>query len=230
MLLSGGLDSATCLALAIEAGTEPYALTVDYGQKHAAELACAARIAATMGAVEHKVMRVDLAGVGDSALTGGQPVPKGGSVSRADPVPPTYVPARNTILFALALGYAEVVGASSIYLGVNSVDFSGYPDCRPEYIVALSALAPIATCARQNGRTLEVRAPLLYLPKAEIIRTGLSLGVDYSLTLSCYDPVQGYGCGECEACQIRAAGFKQAGVSDPAQEPGGVRRGFQVCP
>ena len=217
VLLSGGLDSATALAAAQADGFAAYALTVRYGQRHAAELDAARRVASRAGVVEHKVAEVDLRLFGGSALTADIDVPKDGEGGGAIPV--TYVPARNTIFLSLALAWAEVIGASDIVVGVNAVDYSGYPDCRPEYVAAFERMANLATRAGVEGRMrLRVRAPLLHLGKDEIIRLGRSLGVDYSLTTSCYDPApDGAACGRCDACRIRLAGFAAAGVEDPAR-------------
>jgi 7-cyano-7-deazaguanine synthase len=216
VLLSGGLDSATCLALAREAGMTPHALFVNYGQRNVNEEASARAVAASQGVRSFKVVRADLAAIGGSALTGAGALPRGTEVWREGPVPATYVPARNTVLFALALGYAEAIGADSLYMGVNSVDYSGYPDCRPQFVAALQALAPVATRCGVEGAPIRIQAPLLYMSKPEIITTGLSLGVDYSLTMSCYEPVEGIPCHGCEACQIRARAFANLGMPDPA--------------
>ena len=215
VLLSGGLDSATVLALARRSGLECFALSVAYGQRHSAELDAAARIAAAMGAREHRVMHVDLAGIGGSALTDpALAVPE----SPTTGIPITYVPARNTMMLALALGWAEVLGATSIHMGVNAVDYSGYPDCRPEFIAAFEALAARATRAGIEGRPLKVRAPLIAWSKAAIIQAGVQLGIDYSLTVSCYQADgAGRACGKCDSCRIRRDGFVAAGVPDPTR-------------
>jgi 7-cyano-7-deazaguanine synthase len=215
VLLSGGLDSATVLALARRQGLECHALSVAYGQRHGAELDAAARVAAALGAREHRVMRVDLAGIGGSALTDlGMAVPE----TPTSGIPVTYVPARNTMMLALALGWAEVLGATSIFVGVNAVDYSGYPDCRPEFIAAFEALAALATRAGVEGRPLKVHAPLIAWTKGEIIQAGTQLGVDYSMTVSCYQAdAAGRACGRCDSCRIRRAGFTAAGVSDPTR-------------
>jgi 7-cyano-7-deazaguanine synthase len=215
VLLSGGLDSATVLALAGRSGHECYALSVAYGQRHSAELDAASRVAAALGAREHRVMRVDLAGVGGSALTDPTlAVPE----SPTQGIPITYVPARNTMMLALALGWAEVLGAGSIHVGVNAVDYSGYPDCRPEFIAAFEALAARATRAGVEGQTLTIKAPLISWTKAAIIRAGMQLGVDYSLTVSCYQAdAAGRACGRCDSCRIRREGFTAAGVPDPTR-------------
>jgi 7-cyano-7-deazaguanine synthase len=213
VLLSGGLDSATTLAIAHSQGFRTFALSVHYGQRHIAELDAAQRVAAALGAHEHRVMGVDLAGIGGSALTDlGVAVPE--SVGAGIPV--TYVPARNTLLLSLALGWAEVVGAGDIFVGVNAVDYSGYPDCRPEFIEAFERLAQLATKAGVEGARFKIRAPLVNMTKADIIRTGVELGIDYGLTVSCYQADSaGRACGKCDSCRLRAAGFTEAGVRDP---------------
>jgi 7-cyano-7-deazaguanine synthase len=213
VLVSGGLDSATALAIARSQGFECYALSVDYGQRHSAELNAAALVAAKLGAREHRVMRVDLAGIGGSALTDDSiAVPE----SPTTGIPVTYVPARNTIMLSLALGWAEVLGAADILVGVNAVDFSGYPDCRPEFIAAFASLARVATKAGVEGQPYRIQAPLMSLSKAEIIREGTRLGVDYGLTVSCYQADgAGRACGRCDSCRLRRAGFEAAGVPDP---------------
>ena len=215
VLLSGGLDSSTCLAVARRDGFEAHALSVNYGQRHRTELDRARRVARALGAADHRVVRVDLSAFGGSALTdAGLAVPKDRSPRRGG-IPVTYVPARNTVLLALALAHAETLGASDIYVGVNAIDYSGYPDCRPAFIHAFERLARVATRAGVEGRPLRVRAPLLRLTKAGIVRLGTELGVPYRLTLSCYDPVRGRACGRCDACQLRRRGFAEAGVPDP---------------
>jgi 7-cyano-7-deazaguanine synthase len=214
VLLSGGLDSATCLAIARADGTEPYALTVEYGQRHAVELDAARRVARAVGAVEHRFVSVGLDRLGGSALTDDIDVPKDSADDGGIPV--TYVPARNTVMLAVALGYAEVVGAEAIYVGVNAVDYSGYPDCRPEFVAAFQDLARVATKAGVSGQPMEIRAPLIHLTKPEIISRGLELGVDYGLTHSCYDPVDGRACGHCDSCIIRSRAFAALGLTDPA--------------
>jgi len=213
VLLSGGLDSSTVLAIARTEGFRPYALSVAYGQRHDAELAAAARVAQALGAVEHRVARVDLGVFGGSALTDAAiAVPE----TPSEGIPVTYVPARNTVLLSVALAWAEVIGAYDIFIGVNAVDYSGYPDCRPEFIAAFEALANVATKAGVEGARFRVHAPLLRLSKAEIIRRGLELGVDYALTVSCYQADEmGRACGRCDACRLRAQGFAKAGVPDP---------------
>ena len=213
VLLSGGLDSATVLAIARAAGFDCHALSLDYGQRHSAELAAAARVAASLGVVEHRVMRLGLGELGGSALTDVSiAVPE----SPSDGIPVTYVPARNTVMLALALAWAEVSGARDIFIGVNAVDYSGYPDCRPEFVEAFERMANLATRAGIEGRGLTIHAPLQHLSKADIIRRGVALGVDYARTVSCYqaDP-EGRACGVCDACRLRRQGFEQAGVPDP---------------
>jgi 7-cyano-7-deazaguanine synthase len=218
-LVSGGLDSATILALAREEGFSVYALSFDYGQRHRLELLAAGRLARALHAKEHLVLRLDLDRIGGSALTGDGEVPKGRSgeeISRG--IPATYVPARNTVFLSLALAWAEVLGAKDIFIGVNALDYSGYPDCRPEYIAAFERMARLATKAGVEGKApVRVRAPLIHMSKAEIIKTGLRLGVDYGLTLSCYDPgPDGRPCGACDSCLLRKKGFEEAGARDPA--------------
>jgi 7-cyano-7-deazaguanine synthase len=219
VLLSGGLDSATCLAVAKRDGTTPYALTVLYGQRHMVEVEAAKKVATAMGAAEHRMITVDLGQIGGSALTDSIDVPKDRLESEMTNIPVTYVPARNTVLLSLALGYAEVVGAERIYVGVTAVDYSGYPDCRPEFINAFEQLAKIATKAGVEGRGMEINAPLISLTKRQIIQLGLSLGVDYGLTHSCYDPVEGRPCEHCDSCQIRMSAFDSLGLTDPALLP-----------
>lgn len=217
VLLSGGLDSATALAVAVRDGFEPCALTFAYGQRHALEVEAARRVSAAAGVSRHLVLEIDLRAIGGSALTDEIPVPRGGGEPGAAGIPVTYVPARNTIFLAYALGWAEVLAASEIYIGVNAVDYSGYPDCRPEYIRAFQALADLATkAAVEQGRPVTIRAPLIELTKAGIVRLGRDLGVDYSLTSSCYDPTPtGLACGACDSCRLRRRGFEEAGVPDP---------------
>lgn len=219
VLLSGGLDSTTVLALATREGYETYALSFRYGQRHAHELEAARRAAARFGVARHEIVDIDLRAFGGSALTADIPVPKGRDVAHDGGIPVTYVPARNTIFLSFALAYAEVSGAGEIYIGVNALDYSGYPDCRPEYIEAFERLANLATRAGVEGTThLQIRAPLLHLTKSAIIQLGLALGVDYGETTSCYDPaLDGAACGECDACQLRLRGFADAGVTDPAR-------------
>lgn len=215
VLVSGGLDSATTLALARSSGFACYALTVHYGQRHAAELEAARAVAASIGVCEHKIINLDLRWIGGSALTADIAVPKDGVT---EGIPVTYVPARNTILLSLALAWAEVLGARDLFIGANAVDYSGYPDCRPAFIAAFEALANVATRMGVEGQKILVHAPLIHMSKAEIIRTGHALGVDYGLTLSCYDPTEeGAACGRCDACWLRLKGFAEAGCTDPAR-------------
>jgi 7-cyano-7-deazaguanine synthase len=215
LLLSGGLDSATTLALARSEGFACHALSLDYGQRHRAELAAATRVADALGAVEHKIIRVDLTAIGGSALTDPSiPVPE----TPSDGIPVTYVPARNSLLLVLALGWAEVLGARDIFIGVNALDYSGYPDCRPAFIRAFQSLADLATKAGVEGRGFHIRAPLIEMTKAEIIRRGAELGVDYGLTVSCYQADDlGRACGVCDSCRLRAEGFRTACVPDPTR-------------
>jgi 7-cyano-7-deazaguanine synthase len=214
LLLSGGLDSATCLALARRQGFDVYCLSFDYGQRHCAELDAARRVAQAMGAAEHRVINFGLAQFGGSALTDTTIAVPIGGVQPGIPV--TYVPARNTIMLSLALAWAEVLGSRDIFVGVNAVDYSGYPDCRPEYIAAFEEMANLATKAGVEGVKLSIHAPLIDLSKAEIIRTGMALGVEYGLTVSCYQAdAEGRACGECDSCRLRAEGFVAAGVPDP---------------
>ncbi|XXF77127.1 7-cyano-7-deazaguanine synthase QueC [Myxococcaceae bacterium GXIMD 01537] len=217
VLLSGGLDSTTCLAMAKAAGFEPVCLSVAYGQRHSVELEKARTVAQAMGVKDFRVVTVDLRQVGGSALTADIEVPKDRPEDEmSHGIPVTYVPARNTLMLAMALGLAEVVGSTDIYIGVNAVDYSGYPDCRPEFIRAFESLANLATKAGVEGARFTVHAPLSGLTKADIIREGTRLGVDYGLTHSCYDPdAQGRACGRCDSCVLRKKGFKEAGVPDP---------------
>ena len=216
VLLSGGLDSYTAAAIAKAEGYELYALTVRYGQVHTGELTAARRIARTLAVRRHLELTVDLGSIGGSALTGGAPVPKDRVLTPA--IPPTYVPARNTVLLALALGWAEVLGARDLFIGVNAVDYSGYPDCRPEYLEAFERLAALATRAGVEGSPTRLHAPLLRLSKAEIVRRGAALGLDYGLTVTCYDPEPGdRPCGRCDSCRLRARGFEEAGLADPLE-------------
>ena len=221
VLVSGGMDSAVVLALARGQGFECHALSVAYGQRHTSELAAAAELARVQGAAQHKVVTVDLRSIGGSALTDDIEVPDAGGGG----IPVTYVPARNTIMLSIALGWAEVLGADDLFCGVNAVDFSGYPDCRPEFIAAFEALANVATKAGVEGRGLRVHAPLLRLGKADIVREGARLGVDFSRTVSCYRADdEGRACGRCDACRLRADGFAAAGLPDPTRyAPSAVR-------
>lgn len=215
VLLSGGMDSATVLAMARVQGFVCYALSVDYGQRHHAELAAARRVAQTLGAHEHRVVNIDLTGFGGSSLTDDRIAV---SQHPTEGIPLTYVPARNTIMLSLALAWAEVLQAQDIFIGVNAVDYSGYPDCRPAYVEAFERMANLATKAAVEGHPLTVHAPLLHLSKAEIVRQGHALGVDFALTVSCYQADEsGRACGVCDACRLRRAGFASAGVDDPTR-------------
>lgn len=215
VLLSGGMDSATCLAMANAEGLDCYALSFDYGQKHHAELAAAMAVGGSIGMVAHRLLRIDLGALGGSALTDPDiRVPE----RTGDEIPITYVPARNTVFLSVALGWAEVLDADSIYVGVNAVDYSGYPDCRPEYVAAFQRLADLATKRGIEGHPVEIRTPLIDLSKADIIRAGVRLGVDYGQTVSCYRAdAEGRACGACDACHLRRAGFAEAGVDDPTR-------------
>ena len=215
ILLSGGLDSATVVAMARAEGYRCYTMSFDYGQRHRAELDAAARVARDLGAVEHKVIGLNLDGIGGSALTDSSiDVPEAPS----EGIPVTYVPARNTVFLSLALGWAEVLQARDIFIGVNAVDYSGYPDCRPEFVEAFEAMANLATKAGVEGQGFRIKAPLQNMSKAQIVQAGIKLGVDYSLTVSCYQAdVQGQACGKCDSCRLRAEGFQTAGVSDPTR-------------
>ncbi len=217
VLLSGGLDSATVVAIASEMGFDIHALSFDYGQRHAIEHEAARRVAKSAGVVEHVFQKIDLRSFGGSALTANIDVPKSVDASHISPgIPITYVPARNTIFLSFALAYAEVIGSRDIFIGVNAVDYSGYPDCRPDFIAAFQKLAQLATKAGVDGGTCSILAPLIHMSKGEIIREGLRLGVDYSLTHSCYDPApEGKACEKCDSCLLRAKGFEQAGIADP---------------
>jgi 7-cyano-7-deazaguanine synthase len=217
LLLSGGLDSYTAGAIARADGYEIVALTLRYGQVHARELDAARNVARALGATQHVELEVDLARFGGSALVGDGTIPKDRPLDGAQEIPSTYVPARNTVFLSLALAWAEVVGAEAIVIGVNALDYSGYPDCRPEYLAAFERVAALATRAGVEGRPLRILAPLVELSKAEIIRRGTTLGLDYGLTHSCYDPdPQGRPCGRCDSCLLRARGFQAAGLDDPA--------------
>jgi 7-cyano-7-deazaguanine synthase len=215
ILLSGGLDSATVVAMALADGYTCYTMSFDYGQRHRAELDAAARVARDLGVVEHKVIGLDLNGIGGSALTDSSiAVPE----SPGEGIPVTYVPARNTVFLSLALGWAEVLGARDIFIGVNAVDYSGYPDCRPEFIEAFERMANLATKAGVEGQGFTIQAPLQNLSKADIVKAGMRLGVDYGLTVSCYQADdQGRACGKCDSCRLRAEGFAKAGVADPTR-------------
>jgi 7-cyano-7-deazaguanine synthase len=216
--LSGGLDSATALAICRQEGFAPYALSFRYGQRHAREIEAARQVARSLGAIEHRIVEIDLRAFGGSALTAEIEVPKQRSETEMGTgVPITYVPARNTIFLSYALAWAEVLSAQDIYIGVNAIDYSGYPDCRPEFICAFENLANVATRAgSEEGARFRIHTPLISLAKAEIVRKGVSLGVDYSLTHSCYDPTpDGLACGQCDSCQLRLKGFREAGLKDP---------------
>ncbi|MGD0486000.1 MAG: 7-cyano-7-deazaguanine synthase QueC [Syntrophorhabdales bacterium] len=219
VLLSGGLDSSTLLAVVKSEDFEAYALSFRYGQRHDSEIGAARRIAAALGVADHTIVDIDLRRFGGSALTDAIPVPKGRDADEiARDIPVTYVPARNTIFLSFALAWAEVLGSTDIFIGVNALDYSGYPDCRPEYIEAFEGMANLATKAGVEGRRLKIHAPLIRLSKAEIIRKGLELGVDYSLTSTCYDPsVDGKACGTCDACLLRLKGFRELGIPDPVR-------------
>jgi len=213
ILYSGGLDSTTCLAIAKEQGYAPYALSFSYGQRHQQELEVAKLNARPMGALDHLLVEFDLRKMGGSALTSDIEVPKGGV---GDDIPVTYVPARNTIFLSFALGWAETLGSFDIFIGVNALDYSGYPDCRPEFIAAFETMANLATKAGVEGKRMRIHTPLISLTKAQIIKKGLSLGVDYGRTHSCYDPAEdGAACGLCDSCRLRLKGFAEAGVVDP---------------
>ena len=215
VLLSGGLDSYTVAAIARRDGFSIYALSIRYGQRHARELVAARALAEALGVVRHLELEVDLSQIGGSALTANIAVPKDRAIDSAQ-IPVTYVPARNTIFLSLALGWAEVIGASDVFIGVNALDYSGYPDCRPEFIEAFERLARLATRAGVDGRRLQIHTPLITMSKADIILTGLAMGLDYGKTRSCYDPLpDGRPCRRCDSCQLRAAGFATAGVPDP---------------
>lgn len=218
VLLSGGLDSATVMAIAQSQGYAVHAITFDYGQRHAVEMQCARRIAKAMGIADHRIIHIDLRAFGGSALTADIDVPKDRSLAdMTAEIPVTYVPARNTIFLSFALAFAEVIGSNDIFIGVNALDYSGYPDCRPRYIKAFEEMANLATRSSVQGNALHIHTPLISMTKAEIIQTGHKLGVDYGLTVSCYDPTpEGKPCGACDACQLRAKGFLEAKLTDPA--------------
>ena len=217
VLLSGGIDSTTTLAIAIAEGYKAYALSLDYGQRHQVEMEAARRVVNSLGAKDHRIAKIDLRVFGGSALTDDIAVPKQRSETEiAHGIPVTYVPARNTIFLAYALAWAEVIQANDIFIGVNAIDYSGYPDCRPEFIQAFENLAEVGTKAGVEGRRFHVRTPLIKLSKADIIRKGIEIGVDFSLTHSCYDPTpEGLACGECDSCLLRLKGFRDAGIKDP---------------
>jgi 7-cyano-7-deazaguanine synthase len=220
VLFSGGLDSTTVLALAMSQGYQPFPLTISYGQRHSVEIEAARRSAGNLGVRNHKIVSLDLTAFGGSALTDDIIVPKDNGVDDSTDIPVTYVPARNTVMLSLALAYAEVMKADHIFVGVNAVDYSGYPDCRPEYISAFETLANLATKRAVEGNRITIHAPLIRMSKREIIETGLGLGVDFGLTHSCYDPVDGYrACGRCDSCLIRKRAFSELGVEDPVLAP-----------
>jgi 7-cyano-7-deazaguanine synthase len=224
VLLSGGMDSATAAAVALDRGFEVYALSFRYGQRHARELEAAKRVAERLGLRRHVVLDIDLRAFGGSALTGDLEVPKDTPLERiGSSIPATYVPARNTVFLSFALGWAETLGAADIFIGANALDYSGYPDCRPEYIEAFERMANLATRAGVEGGHLRIHAPLISLSKAEIIRLGSGLGVEFDLTWSCYDPTpEGAACGRCESCTLRRKGFREAGVADPTRYRAGA--------
>lgn len=216
VLLSGGLDSATCLAIANDEGFAPHALSFRYGQRHTHELAAASRVVAAIGAAEHRIIDIDLAAFGGSSLVGDGEIPKdrtGDDIGSS--IPSTYVPARNTVFLSYALAWAEVLRANDIFIGVNALDYSGYPDCRPEFIAAFEATANAGTRTGTEGDGYRIRTPLIDLTKAQIIDRGTTLGVDYGMTVTCYDPTDAGACGACDACTLRRQGFEQAGISDP---------------
>jgi 7-cyano-7-deazaguanine synthase len=218
VLVSGGIDSATCCGFARKEGFELYAMSFAYGQRHSVELDAASRVAAFFKVTDHKVVNIDLRAFGGSSLTSMLEVPKNREPDKESEIPNTYVPARNTIFLSFALGWAEVLGCRDIYIGVNAIDYSGYPDCRPEFIAAYEQMANVATKAAVEGGKLKIHTPLLLLTKAEIIRTGFSMGIDYGITHSCYDPsMDGKACGTCDSCIIRRRGFEEAKVPDPTR-------------
>jgi 7-cyano-7-deazaguanine synthase len=227
VLLSGGLDSTTCLAWAQAQGYACHTLAIDYGQRHRQELAAARNVARALGALEHREVRVDLRAIGGSALTAAIEVPRDRDVAHMNAgVPVTYVPARNTVFLGIALGWAEVLGACHLVAGMNAIDYSGYPDCRPEFVSAFERLAKVATRAGVEGMEFRVHTPLMHLDKAGIIRLGAELGVDYALTHSCYDPApEGAACGHCDACTLRLRGFREAGIADPIRYAGAASGG-----
>jgi 7-cyano-7-deazaguanine synthase len=224
VLSSGGLDSTTAMAIAIDEGYDIYSISFRYGQRHFHELEAAKRIAAALGVKQHLIIDVDLSKIGGSALTDDIAVPKGRNENQMKDIPVTYVPARNTIFLSYALAWAEAIGAEDIFIGVNSVDYSGYPDCRPEFISAFEKMANLATKIGVEGHaSIKIRTPLLYLTKAQIIRKGIELGVDYGMTHSCYDPADdGKSCGKCDSCILRKKGFAEAGMSDPIEYAGSL--------
>jgi 7-cyano-7-deazaguanine synthase len=218
VLLSGGLDSATCLAMANAEGLRTHAMSFRYGQRHTAELDAAARVVGAIGAVEHRIVDIDLGAFGGSSLVGDGEIPKGRTGPEiGEGIPSTYVPARNTVFLSFALAWAEVLGARDIFIGVNALDYSGYPDCRPEFIAAFEAMANQGTRSGVEGDGYRIRAPLIDLTKAQIIERGIELGVDYAMTVTCYDPTDAGACGGCDACVLRCRGFVDAGVIDPTR-------------
>ncbi len=219
VLLSGGLDSTTVLAIAGTQGYSTYALSFDYGQNHKVELEAASRVAKQLGAQEHVIAKVNLRSFGGSALTTDQPVPKNRTAEAiGHGIPATYVPARNTVFLALSLAWAEALGATDIFIGVNALDYSGYPDCRPEFIAAFETMANLGTKIGSEGNQIKIHTPLIAMSKKQIVETGLSLGLDYGMTITCYDPsLSGEACGECDACLLRLKGFSEAGITDPAR-------------
>ncbi len=227
VLLSGGLDSTTTLAIACDQGFAPHAITFRYGQRHQIEIEAARRVASRFPLKQHTIVDIDLAQFGGSALTSSTPVPKSPSVEAIrEEIPPTYVPARNTIFLSFALALAEVIPAGDIFIGVNAVDYSGYPDCRPEFIRAFESMANLATKAAVEGTPTVIHAPLIAMKKSEIILQGMALGVDYGITTSCYDPdPSGTACGRCDACLLRRQGFQEAGCSDPVAYPSWIQNG-----
>ncbi|MBF0634663.1 MAG: 7-cyano-7-deazaguanine synthase QueC [Nitrospinae bacterium] len=223
VLVSGGMDSATVLAVAADLGFETHTLSFDYGQRHRVELKNAEDVSHSLGAVDHKVVKVDLVAIGGSALTSGVPVPKSAPGTPVLPgMPVTYVPARNTIFLSIALGYGETLGTGDIFIGVNALDYSGYPDCRPEYIESFERMANLALKSTVTGATkVKIHTPLIAMTKGEIVETGMRLGVNFALTISCYDPSpDGVACGMCDSCRLRAKGFAEAGIEDPAMGRG----------
>jgi 7-cyano-7-deazaguanine synthase len=218
ILLSGGIDSATCCAFAHKDGFDLYAMSFSYGQRHSIELESARRVAGLFSVKDHRIVNIDLRAFGGSSLTSSIDVPKNRSFEKEETIPSTYVPARNTIFLSFALGWAEVLECSDIFIGVNAVDYSGYPDCRPDFITAYERMANLATKASVEGRKMKLHTPLLFLSKAEIIQAGTTMGIDYGITHSCYDPEpEGLACGFCDSCQIRRKGFEQAGIKDPTR-------------
>jgi len=223
VLLSGGLDSATVLAMALDQGYRCHTLAFDYGQRHRNELDASARISKSLGAASHRVFPIDIGSFGGSALTADIEVPKGRDESSMTDIPVTYVPARNLVFLSIAMAFAETLGATDLFIGVNAVDYSGYPDCRPAFIESFTQTANLATKLGVDGKGIVVHTPLMELTKAEIIQRGVALGIDYSMTHSCYDPIDGKACGGCDSCVLRRRGFEQAGINDPTLYAGGGR-------